>query len=164
MPIRILLPIVTLLLTCSLAGAEMYKWVDEHGVVTFKDTPPPATKKGKKVKVYTDGDFAPAPSPQPVSTPRRATPAPQPAPPVKQRFTGMVELYVTDWCGYCKRAERYLRSKGVSYVAYDIEKDSAAMQRHKDLGGRGVPLIVVGSHKISGFSPETIDYYLENGR
>lgn len=66
MPIRILLPIVTLLLTCSLAGAEMYQWVDEHGVVTFKDTPPPATKKGKKVKVYTDGDFAPAPSPQPV--------------------------------------------------------------------------------------------------
>ena len=163
---HIIILIITLLLTCSIAGAEMYRWVDEHGVVTFKDTPPPAAKKRKKVKVYTDDDFTRAPSPQPAAAPRSTTGAvvsvPQPAPPEKQRFTGTVELYVTDWCGYCKRAEKHLQSKGISYVAYDIEKDSAARQRHKELGGRGVPLIIVGSHKITGFSPETVDYHLNN--
>jgi len=49
-------------------------------------------------------------------------------------------------------------------VAYDIEKDSAAMQRHRELGGRGVPLIVIGSKKMSGFSQESFEYFLNNSR
>ena len=168
MPIRTLLSLIILLLSCSLAGAEMYQWMDEKGVVTFKDTPPPPAKKRKKVKVYTDGDFAPAPPPQPTPAKRSAKGAAaaesQPSPPRKERFTGTVEMYVTSWCGYCKRAEKYLQSKGIPYVAYDIEKDSAARQRHRELGGNGVPLIIIGSNKMSGFSPETLEYYLNNGR
>lgn len=142
---RALLAVITLLLGISPAGAEMYKWVDESGVVTFKDTTPPPSKKSKKVKVYNDSDFAPAP-------------------PKKERFTGTVEMYVTEWCGYCKKAQNYMNSRGIPYVAYDIEKDSAARQRHKDLGGRGVPLIIIGSNKMSGFSPETLEYYLNSSR
>lgn len=55
---RILLNIFILLLAVSPAGAEMYQWVDEKGVMTFKDTPPPASKKRKKMKTYSDSDFA----------------------------------------------------------------------------------------------------------
>jgi glutaredoxin-like YruB-family protein len=165
---RTLLAIIILLLVFSPAGAEMYQWVDENGVVTFKDTPPPATRKRGKVKVYNDSDFAPAPPHQPTpasrSDKRSAVPASQPAPSEKRRFTGTVELYVTDWCGYCKQAQNYMNSKGISYVAYDIEKDSAANKRHKELGGRGVPLIIIGSHKMSGFSAETLEYYLNDSR
>ncbi|WP_298431586.1 glutaredoxin domain-containing protein [Geobacter sp.] len=165
MPIKTLLPIITLLLSFSLAGAEMYQWVDENGAVTFKDTPPPASKKRRKVKVYNDGDFDPPPQPAPATRKAKGpAAASQPANPKKERFTGTVEMYVTDWCGYCRRAENYLKSKGIPYVAYDIEKDSAARQRHKELGGRGVPLIIIGSNRISGFSQETLEYYLNNGR
>ncbi|MBU5636271.1 DUF4124 domain-containing protein [Geomonas sp. Red69] len=145
--------------------AEMYKWIDDTGAVTFKDTPPPASKKKKKVKTYTDADFDPAPTQQPAAkTPPRKTasvPSEKQTPP-KQQFNGTVELYVTSWCGYCKKARAYLDSKGVPYVAYDIEKDAAADRRHKELGGRGVPLIIIGSNKISGFSAQAIDHYLEN--
>ena len=73
-------------------------------------------------------------------------------------------MYVTDWCGYCKQAQSYMRSKGIAYVAYDIEKDSSARQRHKELGGRGVPLIIIGSNKLSGFSADTLEYYLNNSK
>lgn len=53
----------------------------------------------------------------------------------------------------------------VSFVAQDdIEKDNAAKQRYKEPGGRGVPLIIIGSNKMSGFSPETPEYYLNSGR
>jgi len=166
--IRILIAIVTLMLAISSAGAEMYQWVDENGVVTFKDAPPPTSKKRKKVKVYNDSDFAPAPPDQPVAktgngkgTATKSSPS---ATAKKERFTGTVEIYVTDWCGYCKQAQRYMKSKGIPYVAYDIEKDSAARQRHKELGGRGVPLIIIGSEKMNGFSPETLEYYLNNSR
>ena len=75
-----------------------------------------------------------------------------------------LEIYVTSWCGYCRQAQSYMKSRGIPYVAYDIERDSAARQRHKELGGRGVPLIIIGSNKISGFSPEAVEYYLNNSR
>lgn len=67
--IILLLMAVTILITPP-AQAEMYKWVDENGTVTFKDTPPPRTKKRPKVKVYSDADFAPAPPPAPVQQSR----------------------------------------------------------------------------------------------
>jgi glutaredoxin-like YruB-family protein len=159
-----------LLLSCSLAGAEMYKWVEDDGSVTFKDTPPPANKKPRTVKVYTDSDFEqapprqPAPAQAPAAEKSPAAPASQPLPAKKASFNGTVELYVTEWCGYCKKAQSYLQSKGVPYVAYDIEKDSAARQRHKELGGRGVPLIIIGANKVSGFSPEAMDRFLNNSR
>ena len=168
MPVRILLAFVALLLSFSSAGAEMYQWVDESGVVTFKDTPPPASKKLKRVKVYNDSDFAPAPPEQTAPATRSSkstvTPTSQPATPKKERFSGTVELYVTDWCGYCKKAQNYLKSRNVPYVAYDIEKDSAAKQRHRELGGQGVPLIIIGSNKMSGYSQETLEYYLYNSK
>lgn len=168
MLIRTLLAMITLLLAFSVAGAEMYQWVDDKGVVTFKDTPPPASKKSRKVKTYQEGDFAAAPPYQPAPKARNdkssAIAASKPPSPAKAHFTGTVEMYVTDWCGYCKKAEKYLTGKGIPYVAYDIEKDSAANKRHKELGGRGVPLIVIGSNKMSGFSPEALDYYLNKSQ
>jgi glutaredoxin-like YruB-family protein len=132
--------------------------------VTFKDTPPPASKKRKKVKVYNDHDFSPAPPQQPAPAVRPDKKTFQPEPPKKARFSGTVEIYVTDWCGYCKQAQEYMKSNGIAYVAYNIEKDSAAKQRHKELGGRGVPLIIIGSNKMSGFSPENFEYYLNNSK
>lgn len=163
-----LLVIVILLSTASLAGAELYRWEDENGVVTFKDTPPPPSKKSKKVKVYNDGDFAPAPVPPSPRSNGPARPSARTSPPAsapqKARFSGTVEIYVTEWCGYCKQAIAYMNSKGIPFVAYDIEKDSAARQRHKELGGRGVPLIVIGSRKLSGFSANALEYHLNNSQ
>ena len=168
MPIRIMLAILTLLLAFSPAGAEMYQWVDDNGAVTFKDSPPPTSRKHNKVKVYSDSDFDPAPPQQPVpvirNDKRAVKTAAQPVTSQNERFTGTVEIYVTEWCGYCKKAQKYMKSKSISYVAYDIEKDSSARQRHKELGGRGVPLIIIGSNKMSGFSPESLEYYLNNSR
>jgi glutaredoxin-like YruB-family protein len=168
MHIRTLLVIITLLLASSSAGAEMYQWEDENGVTNFTDTPPPASKKRIKVKVYNYSNYAPVPPPKPVAATRSdksaAISSPQPATPQKKRFTGTVEMYVTDWCGYCKKARNYMNSKSIPYVAYDIERDSAANQRYKELGGRGVPLIIIGSNKMSGFSPASLEYYLNNSR
>jgi glutaredoxin len=165
---RIVLTIITLLLSFSLAEAEVYQWIAEDGSVTFKDTPPLVSKKKKRVKVYNDSDFAPAPPQQPVSEWRgdkkTTVSAPVTVPANKARFGGTVEIYVTDRCGYCKQALSYLKSKGIPYVAHNIEKDSSAKQRYNELGGHGVPLIIIGSNKMSGFSPKSLEYYLDNSR
>lgn len=159
--------VVAFLCFGAASRAEMYRWVDKDGVVTFKDYPPPASKK-RKVKVYSDSDFDPEPPRQstaasaPRSEKRAATPESLPVPSRNERFHGTVEMYVTDWCGYCKKAAAYMRARNIPFVTYDIEKDSGARQRHKELGGRGVPLIIIGNNRMSGFSAETLEQYLGN--
>lgn len=164
---RVLFAIFFVLLSFSLAAGEMYQWVDKNGVITFKDTPPPPSKKHRKVKVYSDGDFDSAPADQALphkSAKKSRAASSQSERSGNARFNGTVEIYVTSWCGYCEKALAYLKAKHVPYVAYDIEKDSAAEQRHRELGGRGVPLIVIGSNKMYGFSAAQLDAYLNSGR
>ncbi len=158
----LLIPGVSLLLS-QVAWAEMYRWVDENGVVTYKDTPPPQKKKRSKVKVYRDEDFAPAPPPSASrdSAPRAQT-RKQARSSEKRRFSGTIEMFVTDWCPVCKRAESYLRSRNYPYVKYDIDKDEDARRRFQEMGGRGVPLILVGSQRLSGFSPQYLEQLMGN--
>ncbi|HBA89668.1 MAG TPA: NrdH-like redox domain-containing protein [Geobacter sp.] len=161
MPFKMLISVLTIFLFSSIAAAEMYQWVDKNGVVTFKDTPPPKSKKVKKLKTYSDNDVAPAPEAKAV---RISATVSNPTKPTSSRFSGTVEIYVTSWCRYCKEAQSYMSNKNIPFVAYDIEKDSAAKRRHQELGGNGVPLIVIGSNKMSGFSAEGLEHYLNNSR
>lgn len=147
---RVLLVMVALLFACPLAGAEMYKWVDDRGVM----------KKAKRVKAYGDGDFDAAPNTTSAPSPAPARVAASAAAKPK-RFAGTVQIYLTEWCGYCKKAVKYMDRNGIAYVAYDIEKDPAAKQRYDRMGGRGVPLIIVGSNRMSGFSEEGLEQYLQ---
>jgi len=64
-----------------------------------------------------------------------------------------VELYVTSWCPYCHQAENFFRSQGIPFIAYDIEKDSAAARRKEELdSSKGVPLAIINGQKIHGYS------------
>ncbi len=67
-----------------------------------------------------------------------------------------VEIYVTSWCGYCRKLERFLQEKSIRYTRYDIEESSSAKKRYRELGGTGVPVVKVGSQVIRGYSPEAI--------
>ena len=72
-----------------------------------------------------------------------------------------VQIYMTDWCHYCREAQNYMKSRGIAFTAYDIEKDSAAHKRYIELGGGGVPILVIGSKKMYGFSKEKFEYILK---
>ena len=71
-----------------------------------------------------------------------------------------VVMYATVWCPYCAKARAYFARKGIAYVEYDIEKSAAVNTEFKRLGGRGVPLILVGTQKMSGFSEQGLDALL----
>lgn len=159
-----LITIIILLLPLSLSEAEMYKWTADDGSITFKDTPPPTSLKRKKIKIYNDNDFASTPvlPPEPESSTNKKKTQQVISP--KPHFSGTVEIFITDWCGYCKQAMSYMKSNNITYVAFNIEKDPTAKQRYKELGGRGVPLLVIGSNTMSGFSPNTFEYYLNKVR
>jgi glutaredoxin len=61
-------------------------------------------------------------------------------------------MYATAWCPYCAKARAYFKRTNTAYVEYDIEKSADAHAEFKRLGGRGVPLILVGSEKLRGFN------------
>jgi mycoredoxin len=62
-----------------------------------------------------------------------------------------VTMYTTQSCGYCARARRYFDQQGIPYQDHDIEHSQAARRAYQSLGGRGVPVIVIGDRVIHGF-------------
>lgn len=83
---------------------------------------------------------------------RSGTQSPLPDGPVASGEQPAVVLYATDWCGYCKATREFFAANGIRYTEYDIEKSSAALKEHRQLGGQGVPLIVVGDDVIKGYN------------
>jgi glutaredoxin 3 len=63
-----------------------------------------------------------------------------------------VELYTTQWCGYCARARALLGRKGIAFTDIDVDADSAnraAMMRRSG-GGMTVPQIFIDGEHIGG--------------
>ena len=40
-----------------------------------------------------------------------------------------VEIYSSQFCGYCSRAKRLLSQKGVDYIEYDVLEDTRSATR-----------------------------------
>lgn len=132
----ILLP--GLLLALQSATAEIYRWVDENGKVHFGDAPP-RNSEAKRVQPRVNSYRPVTPSP---ASSARATPVRAPR----------VVMYSTRWCGYCKQARAYFKDKGIRFSELDIEQSPDARRAYDRLGGSGVPLILVGEQRMSGFS------------
>lgn len=76
------------------------------------------------------------------------------APPARAEATPEVVMYATAWCPYCAKARDYFARSGIAYTEHDVEKSASAKAAFKRLGGRAVPLIVVGRERLNGFSEQ----------
>ncbi|OGI44805.1 MAG: hypothetical protein A2150_06000 [Candidatus Muproteobacteria bacterium RBG_16_64_11] len=132
------------LLATAAFAAGVYKWIDTDGKTHFGDRPP-GDVAVQEVRIQTfDG-------PAEVET-------------VAPEFVyGSVVIYTTEWCGVCKRAKAHLKSRGVVFTEFDIEKNGLAKAEFKRLNGKGVPLILVGDKRMSGFSATRLDKLLQEG-
>jgi glutaredoxin len=83
---------------------------------------------------------------------------------------GAVTLYMASWCGACRSAAAYLRSRDVTFVEKDIEKDAQAnaemLQKARAAGKtpRGVPVIDFRGHIILGFDQQALDQLIDKGQ
>jgi glutaredoxin len=68
--------------------------------------------------------------------------------------TAQVDLYITSWCPYCKKAIAFMLKNNIAFKEYDIERDldAAARKESIDPGYSGVPLAVINGTAIRGFS------------
>jgi glutaredoxin len=125
------------------AAAEIYKWVDANGTMHFSSSPP---DKGKVETVNVQvNSFSSASSKNKFKF--------DPGLITKSKGSSKdVVMYSASWCGYCKQARRYFKQNNIAFNEYDVEKSSKGKRDYKKLGGNGVPLILVGNKRMSGFS------------
>jgi glutaredoxin len=144
----------------AIAG-EFYKWKDKDGNVYFSDTPPAGVNP--EVIRLKDEPATNSITPPKVNSPRPKggiTEGKRPSTDIK------VIMYVTSWCGYCRKAKEYLQSLRVELVEYDIEKRPSSEKEMlgKSGGTRGVPLIDVEGIIIHGYNPRAIKDAVERRR
>jgi glutaredoxin len=137
------------------AQGEIYRYTDSNGALHFVDdiSKVPGKYRSQLEQTGSAGDISivdagPAPS-------RSISEEPLPQKSISCG-SNTVELYRTSWCGYCKKMERFLKENGISYVAYDIEQDSNAARTFREMGGRGVPVVRIGSTVIRGYNPDAV--------
>jgi len=82
------------------------------------------------------------------------------ASPARAESTPEIVMYATSWCPYCAKARAYFAQSGIAYVEHDVEKSAIARAEFKRLGGRAVPLIVVGREKMNGFSEVGFEFLM----
>ena len=67
-------------------------------------------------------------------------------------MTARVEIYTTDYCGYCSRAKALLVSKGVQFTEYrageDPDKRREMIQRSQ--GGTTYPQVFINNRPVGG--------------
>lgn len=79
--------------------------------------------------------------------------------PAQSKRSTAVVLFGTAWCGSCKSARRYFLSRNIPFRDLDVERDAeggqyyAAVVKRAGLRPGVVPVILIGSRVLQGFSP-----------
>lgn len=68
----------------------------------------------------------------------------------------VVLLFSTRSCGYCAQARRFFDRNGIRFTEHDVEMDQRAASNFDLLGGRGVPLVVVGDRILHGYDERAL--------
>jgi glutaredoxin len=129
----------------SIAASDVYRWTDEHGRIHFGDKPPAdaATEQVDiRVNTYESPQIVYQPSDKSIAT---------------AAGRKSVVMYSAAWCGVCKRAAAYFNAKSIPFQEYDVETSARGKADFKRLGGRGVPVILVGKTRMNGFSAQNFE-------
>lgn len=64
-----------------------------------------------------------------------------------------IEIYTTDYCGYCKSAKKLLAEKGLAYTETDVtHDDTKRLWLVETTGRKTVPQIFIDGKSIGGYT------------
>jgi len=126
-----------LLLCAAGVGAQVYKWTDAKGVVSFSDQPPPANaRKVERKSLEPTRASARAELPYALAEAAKMHP---------------VVLYTTASCEACDQGRALLRQRGIPFAEKTVQSNDD-QQKLKDAGSDGqLPLLLVGTSRRIGF-------------
>lgn len=137
----LLLPLSLLVLAVPSVGAEIYRWTDANGRVHFSNQKPAGevagpveTFHGKARVSFVEGNGG-----------------------GDGVVAAKVRMFTTSWCPVCKKAKTYLQLKGIAFEELNVETSPEAKREFERLGGKGVPVILVGGQRMDGFDAGHMD-------
>lgn len=74
-----------------------------------------------------------------------------PPPPITMPAGFQAVLYATEWCGYCARTRKFFQENNIPFREYDIEKSTEGHAQYEQLGGNGVPVVLIAGQVIHGY-------------
>jgi glutaredoxin len=121
------------------AHAQMYKWVDADGKVTYSDVPPPKTAVKVETKSFSSSDDG-ATTGLPYELTRIAKNMP-------------VTLYTSAKCPGCDEGRNFLKQNGIPFSEKTVSTNADIEKLTKVSGGPQLPFVQVGRTKLVGYSP-----------
>jgi len=71
-----------------------------------------------------------------------------------------IRLFIKPYCGWCHKAERWLKDHGVKYETLDVIADSEAFDEMVELSGQTLaPVIDVDGEVLADFGPEELEKF-----
>lgn len=128
----------------TLSAANLYKWVDADGNVTYQDSPPPSNVEFE-AKEYTDPDEVEVAEPDSALEMEDAA------------RENPVSLYTVPACDVCDLVRLFLESKQVPFVEKNVQSSIPLQQELQSrTGDLSVPTLLVGDKSIDGYSKSAI--------
>jgi len=151
-----ILKIIIFFIAPLLAQADtVYKSVGPDGGIIYSDRPP-ADSKIEKNLIFNDSPSSPLPEyviRYKEELEKRLQKSSQE---IKQPGDS-VQLFIAQWCGYCRKAKAYLATRKIDYREYDIDTADGMQAFAQAGGGKGVPLLLWRGQRISGFTKANYD-------
>lgn len=133
-------------LACQAGYADLYRWVDKNGNVSYQDRPPPADANQVEEKHFGD-DTAPANDDDAADAASK----------------NPVTLYTVPQCGPCDDARNYLKKRQIPFTEVDVATDLKAQQAmRKVVGDLSVPSITIGTKVMKGFMESLLSGELDD--
>lgn len=129
--------LATLLLLAAPAHAQVYKWVDANGKVTFSDLPPPAGASKVETRSYGSSGTSDATLPYELARAARAYP---------------VTLYTSPNCAPCDEGRSYLKQNGIPFHEKTVVTNDDIARVIAVSGGSQMPVLFVGTTKLIGYN------------
>ncbi len=143
--------LLTSFLLAAAADAEVFKYVDGEGRTHYVTD---ASKVPTEFQAQVD-----SPHELPRINKVKSLSGPLPVRRLKSSSPsagGKVEIFVTSWCPYCVKLEKFLKAKRIKFTRYDIERSKVGSKKYSEMGVQGVPIVRIGSTVISGFNEAAI--------
>lgn len=133
------------------AAGKLYKWVDEHGNVSYQDSPPPEGSEFSEENV--DGVATGVPT-EPADPGSQLAAAAANAP---------IVLYSIADCDGCEMFRNFFSRFGIPFNEKDVEENIATQTELKAKAGRlEVPTVMVGDKIMRGYNRGLLENLLEN--
>jgi len=119
------------------AHAQIYKWVDAEGKVTYSDVPPPKTAVKVEAKVFSDT------TENTVSMPFELVDAMNKMP---------VTLYTSDKCAPCDDGRSFLKENGIPFHEKTVATNADLAKLNAISGATQLPFLTIGKSKFKGYN------------